>query len=126
MVVENILSIIFLMKPTIKINIAALSLAIFVTIATVYQKVELFNQTELDNLSCGWPMQYLSSSYSESRWDPPYPWTNSCVHFVGGLWGNSVDVQWTYFIYDIAIFYLLLAILVYSSRVEARKLRKKQ
>lgn len=109
-----------------QINTSLLILALFFTMATVYQKVELFNKTELNNLSRGWPMQYLSSGYSESRWDPPYPWTNSCMHFVGGLWGDPVDVQWLYFIFDIAISYLLLLVLFYGSHMVVRKIRKER
>lgn len=71
------------MKKKIKI-IFIFALAIFLTIATTYKKVEVLNKTELNNLSCGWPIQYLSSGYETSRLDPPYPWKTNCVGLVSG------------------------------------------
>lgn len=87
--------------------------AVFLTIATAYKKVEVLNKSELNNLSCGWPSQYISSGYETSRYDPPYPWKADCVGLVGGGWGDPVDINWKYFIFDVAFFYLLIMVLYY-------------
>ena len=100
------------MKKRTKI-ILVLVLAVFLAIATTYKKVEVFNKSELNNLSCGWPLQYISSGFEENRYDPPYPWKKNCIGFVGGSWGDPVDICWGCFIFDVAFFYLLIVVLYY-------------
>ncbi|MCK5413242.1 MAG: hypothetical protein KAI57_02595 [Candidatus Pacebacteria bacterium] len=100
------------MKKRTKI-ILIFILAVFLTIATAYKRVEVFNKSELNNLSCGWPSQYISSGFEVSRRDPPYPWEGNCVGLISGEWGDSVDFDWKYFVFDIAFFYLLILAVYY-------------
>ena len=97
------------MKKRTKI-ILILALAVFLTISTAYKKVEVFNKSELNNLSCGWPLQYISSGFETSRRDPPYPWKANCIE---GEWGDPVDICWGCFVFNIAFFYLLIMALCY-------------
>jgi hypothetical protein len=105
------------------LSVFILILAAVSTMATVYMRVEVLDKAELNNLSCGWPMQYLSSGYPESRLDPPYPWTASCVDLLSGEWGDSVKVQWPNLILNIGFFYLLWMVLFSVSRM-ARSQKK--
>lgn len=114
------------MKKKIKI-ILVLVLAVFLTIATTYKKVEVFDKSELNNLSCGWPSQYISSGYEISRRDPPYPWKASCVGLISIEWGDPVDINWKYFVFDIAFFYLLILGLYYYWKPDHKEnIKKKQ
>ena len=100
------------MKKRTKI-ILVFVLAVFLTIATTYKRVEVFNKSELNNLSCGWPSQYISSGFETNRYDPPYPWKANCVGLVGGGWGDPIDINWKYFTFDVAFFYLLILAVYY-------------
>lgn len=101
-------------------------LAIFLVVATTYKEVEVFNKSELNNLSCGWPLQYVSSSFEVSRKDPPYPWRASCAGLINGEWGDPVDIRWGYFIFDVAFFYLLILASYYSSNIIVKKMLKRK
>ncbi|MDD3006483.1 MAG: hypothetical protein PHX30_02795 [Candidatus Pacebacteria bacterium] len=108
-----------------KINMLLFVLAVFSAIATTYERVEVFNKTELNNLSCGWPMRYLSSGYTENPFDPPYPWTNRCGDLLTREWGDPLDVQWIFFISNIIFFYFLWLIIFYGGKEVIGKLRAK-
>lgn len=110
------------MKKRMKIVII-LVLAIFLTIATAFKRVEVFNKSELNNLSCGWPSQYISSGFEESRRDPPYPWKMNCI---SGSWGDPVDINWQYFILDAVFFYLLILALFRGGGLIAKKYREEK
>ena len=101
-------------------------LAIFLTIATVYKRVEVFNKSELNNLSCGWPSRYISSGFEENKYDPPYPWKANCVGLVGGEWGDPIDINWKYFIFDVAFFYLIILVLYYYWKPDHKKIQVKK
>jgi len=96
-------------------------LAIFSVVASAYMNIEVLNKMELNNLSCGWPMQYLSSGYYESKLDPPYPWTANCMSLVSGEWGDPVSIQWINLIVNVIFFYLFLSVLFYGGRIIAKK-----
>ena len=104
-----------------KVIISILILAIFFTIATAYRKVEVFNKSELNNLSCGWPSRYISSGFEVSKYDPPYPWKADCIGLAGGGWGDPVDIYWGCFIFDVAFFYLLILALYYYYQPNHKK-----
>ena len=109
------------MKKRTKI-ILVFILAVFLTISTLFKKVEVFNKTELNNLSCGWPIHYLSSGYETSRLDPPYPWKTNCG---SGEWGDPVDICWGCFVFDISFFYLLILVSYYSGNIIMKRMRGK-
>ena len=111
------------MSKKVTINILFLVLAVFLTISTAFKKIEVFNQSELNNLSCGWPLHYISSSFEESRYNPPFPWKTNCVE---GEWGDPVDVYWGLFIFDIAFFYLLIMVLYYYWKPNRKKIQVKK
>jgi len=102
-----------------------IALAFFSAIATTYERVEVFNKAELNNLSCGWPMRYLSSGFSENPLDPPYPWKEKCASLIFSEWGNALDIQWVFFISNVAFFYLLWFVIFYGGRKAIRKIRTK-
>ena len=106
------------MKKRIKIIFIILILAIFLTISTAYKRVEVLNKSELNNLSCGWPIQYISNGFEVNRKDPPYPWKTNCVE---GEWGDPVDINWRYFVFDVVFFYLLILVLFYIHQIITRK-----
>lgn len=108
----------FMKTMSKKVIISVLVLAIILTIATAYKKVEVLNKSELNNLSCGWPIQYISSGFETSRRDPPYPWKANCVD---GEWGDPVDIDWKYFVFDVAFFYLLVLVLYYYWKPNHKK-----
>ena len=110
------------MSKKVIINVLLLVLAIFLTISTAYKKVEVLNKSELNNLSCGWPIQYISSGFEVSRRDPPYPWKANCVE---GEWGDPVDICWGCFIFDISFFYLLILVSYYSGNIIMKRMRGK-
>jgi len=96
-------------------------------VATTYKEVGVFSKSDLNNLSCGWPFQYVSSGFEVSRKDPPYPWRASCAGIVNGEWGDSIDIHWGYFIFDVAFFYLLiLAVYYYWKPDHEENVKKKQ
>lgn len=95
-------------------------LAVFLTISTAFKRVEVFNKSELNNLSCGWPIQYISSGFEVSRYDPPYPWKTNCIN---GGWGDPVDICWGCFIFDVIFFYLFILALSYGGNIIAKKIR---
>lgn len=109
-----------------KINIFLLFLAIFFTVVTIYKEVEVFNKTELNNLACGWPMQYLSSGYLESVLDPPYPWTDSCANLLGHDFHDSYNVEWANLTFNVVFYYLLFLEALYVSRKLTRKTEQKK
>ena len=113
------------MKKRTKI-ILILVLAVFLAIATTYKKVEVFNKSELNNLSCGWPIQYISSGFKENRYNPPYPWKANCVGLVGGGWGDPVDICWGCFVFDIAFFYLLIMAIDYYWKLNYKEIQMKK
>lgn len=111
------------MSKKVIINVLFLVFAIFLTIATAYKKVEVFSQPELNNLSCGWPLQYISSGFEESRYNPPFPWKANCVE---GEWGDPVDINWGYFVFDVAFFYLFIMVVDYYWRLNRKKTHKEK
>ncbi len=113
------------MKKRMKI-IFVFVLAVFLAVATVYKGVVVFNKSELNNLSCGWPSQYISSGFEVSRKDPPYPWKGNCVGLIGGEWGDPVNVDWRYFAFDVAFFYLLILAVYYYWKPDHEENAKKK
>ncbi|MFA7169350.1 MAG: hypothetical protein WC178_00680 [Candidatus Paceibacterota bacterium] len=100
--------------------------AIFFTIATAYKRVEVFDKTEIDNLSCGWPMRYISSGYVDSALNPPYPWMASCADLLGHGYGDFFDLRWVYFIFDAVFFYSFLFVILNVGRMTIKKHRRKK
>lgn len=108
-----------------KINMVLFALAVFSTLATVYAKVDFFSQAELDNISCGWPMRYLSSPDIDGGPSPEwFPWTTGCIDALSNEWGSPLDMQWTFFIINIIFFYLLWLMIYYGGRKIMRKMRQ--
>lgn len=101
------------MSKRIIITVLLFILAVFLAIATAYRGIEVFNKSELNNLSCGWPLQYISSGYEVSRKDPPYPWKGNCVGLISGEWGDPINIDWERFVFDVAFFYLLILAIYY-------------
>lgn len=108
-----------------KINMVLFALAVFSTVATVYAKVNFFSQAELDNISCGWPMRYLSNPDIAGGPTPmSFPWTTGCIDALSNEWGSPLDMQWTLFIFNITFFYLLWLVIFYGGRKIMRKMRQ--
>ena len=95
------------MKKKLVLGILLLVLASIVTLSTAYtSKIEVSNKEELRSLSCGWPMQFITTNQS---WrDPPYPWK---VHCTGSQWGDPVEFSWLKFIGDAIFFYAIICII---------------
>lgn len=112
-------------SKNISFSVFIFFLAAVSTVATIYRRVEVLNKVELKSLSCGWPMQYISSGYPESRLDPPYPWTDSCVNLIGGGWGDPIKVQWPNLILNLGFFYSLWVVLFFAGRMARSRKQKK-
>lgn len=109
----------------IKLGVFVLFLAAVSTVVTAYMRIEVLNKVELNSLSCGWPIQYLSSGYPESRLDPPYPWMDSCVNLISGGLGEPIKVQWPNLILNLGFFYLLWVVLFFAGRMARSQKQKK-
>lgn len=92
-----------LMFNKITFNVSLLILAIFLTVSTTFKKVEVFSHSDLNAVSCGWPLRFVTQ---DQGWrDPPYPWKVSC--FASPL-ENPTKFNWQYFILNATFFYLLI------------------
>ncbi len=83
------------MRKKIFIQIFLLVLAFLVTLATTYPKVEVTNRSDLENLSCGWPLKFVV--HDDSLYDPPMPWKVPCG-FLRGPYGQGTTKKfnWPY------------------------------
>lgn len=107
------------MKPEFKniiSNVFLIVLAIFLTISTMYKKVEVFSHADLNVVSCGWPLNFVTQ---DQGWrDPPYPWKAPC--FASPL-ENPTKFYWQYFILDAAFFYLIAQALLQGRNLLMKK-----
>ncbi len=78
---------------------------------TMFQKVEVTKHSDLNAISCGWPLKFVV--HDDSLLDPPMPWEAPCG-FLRGYYGqgSTKAFYWQYFIFDTAFFYLVLLVLL--------------
>jgi len=109
------------MKKRIKI-IFIFILAVFFTMAIItFRGVEVFKKSDLNAVSCGWPLNFITQDQS---WrDPPYPWTVPC--FASPL-ESPTKLYWGYFIFDVAFFYLLMLAAYYYWKPDRGKNTKEE
>jgi hypothetical protein len=82
-------------------HIVLFAIAILLTFATTYRRVEVRSKADLSALSCGWPFAFVVSDQS---WrDPPYPWKASCLE---AGWDDKFTFLWPKFAANVAFFYL--------------------
>lgn len=100
-----------IMSKKFLLNILFLALACTATLLTGFRDVKVFSKTDLSEVSCGWPLQFIVQD--QSRKDPPYPWTVRC-----GLPFSLEDpirfFYWPQFIIDILAFYAFIIFLWYG------------
>lgn len=104
------------MSKKIIINLFFLTIAIFIAASTTVKKVEVFSHSDLNNVSCGWPLNFIAQ---DQGWrDPSYPWKVPC--FASPL-ENPTKFYWQYFILDAAFFYLLILAMYHGKNLIVRK-----
>lgn len=78
---------------------------LIVLVITVFQKIEVFEHSDLNAVSCGWPMKFVVQD--ESWRDPPFPWKVPC-----GFYGEDTTAfHVPQFILDVGFFYVLLVLI---------------
>jgi hypothetical protein len=84
-----------------------LLLSVIAVVGVAHQtKIQVHNKTDLQTLTCGWPLQFIENDQS---WrDPPFPWEVECL---GREWGGSLKVLWLLFSLNVIIFYMGFALL---------------
>jgi len=108
------------MRKRIKI-IFTLVFAVFLTIATTFGGVKVFEKSDLYAVSCGWPSGFIVQDQS---WrDPPYPWRAPCT--VISL-ESPTKFYWERFVFDIAFFYLLILAVYYYWKPDRKKNTKEK
>ncbi len=104
------------MSKKIISNIFFLTLAIFLTASTMFKSVEVFSHSDLNTVSCGWPLNFI---VQDQGWrDPPYPWKVPCL---ASPLESSIKFNWQYFILDTAFFYLLILALIRGREMIIKK-----
>jgi hypothetical protein len=92
-------------KQTIVYSLLLLTAIILVIGIPVFEKIEVYQHSDLNAVSCGWPMKFIVQDQS---WrDPPFPWKVPCG-FVGE---HTTSFNVLVFLIDGAFFYALLIIL---------------
>ena len=108
------------MKKRTKI-IFVFILAVFLTIATTFGGVKVFEKSDLYTVSCGWPSRFI---VQDQGWrDPPYPHRVPCP-------ASPIESPTKFyrerFIFDIAFFYLLILALYYYWKPDHRENAKEK
>lgn len=104
------------MRKKIFIQIFLLVLAFLATVLSTYPKVEVAKHSDLENLSCGWPLKFVV--HDDSLLDPPMPWKAYCGFLRGRFdQGTTKEFNWQYFILDMAFFYLIILVLFHAGRL---------
>lgn len=113
------------MRKKIFILVFLLILSFLATLATTYPKVEVTKHSNLENLSCGWPLKFVV--HDDSLYDPPMPWKASCG-FLRSPYeqGATKEFYWQYFIFDVVFFYLLILALYHSGNIIVKRMRRKK
>ncbi len=90
------------MKKNITVHIIVLVPAVIAVFVIAQQtRIEVSKKEDLRTLSCGWPMEFVTSDQS---WrDPPYPWEIRCL---SRQWGDHLTIQWHSFYLNVLMFYL--------------------
>lgn len=101
------------MRKKLSIQILLIIFSFLVALSTTYTKVEVTKHSDLENLSCGWPIKFVV--HDDSLLDPPMPWKAPCG-FLRGHYGqgSTKEFNWQYFILDAAFFYLILSAVFYG------------
>ncbi|MCK5023642.1 MAG: hypothetical protein KAS04_05690 [Candidatus Aenigmarchaeota archaeon] len=103
------------------INVLLFVLAIFFTISTTFGGVKVFKKSDLDAISCGWPLSFITQN---QNWrDPPYPWT--VPRFASPL-ESPTKFYWERFVVDIVFFYLLILISYYGGNIIVKRMQRKK
>lgn len=107
------------MRNKIFIHFFFILISFFVVIVSTYPKVEIAKHSELENLSCGWPLKFVV--HDDSLYDPPMPWKATCGFLRAYDQGITKEFYWQYFIFD-AVFYYLLILLVFYGACKGYKI----
>ena len=98
------------------INILFFVFAIFLAASTMFKSVEVFSHSDLNAISCGWPLNFI---VQDQGWrDPPYPWKVPCL---ASPLESSTKFNWQYFILDTVFFYLILLAIYYGKNLIIKK-----
>lgn len=112
------------MKPIVKkiiINILLFALAGFIVTSTALKSVEVFVHSDLNAISCGWPLNFITQ---DQGWrDPPYPWKVPCL---ASPLENPTKFYWPQFIINVVFFYLLVLVLFYGGSLIAKKIQRRK
>jgi len=85
-----------------KIYIVFFILSIIIVFATIYLPKTFYNQNDMNNVRCGFPLEFFVYSGESS---PPYPWTDSCIY--GMPYGPPKHFIWTSFFIDAGVVYVV-------------------
>lgn len=108
------------MRNKIFIQIFFLAFSFLAVLVTTYPKVEVTKHSDLENLSCGWPLKFVV--HNDSLLDPPLPWKVSCGFLRGRFdQGSTKEIYWQYFILDTAFFYLLILAMYHGKNLIVKK-----
>lgn len=104
------------MQKKIFIQVFFILLSFLATIVSTYPKVEITKHSDLEHLSCGWPLKFIVND--DSLYDPPMPWKATCG-FLRGPYGqgSTKEFNWQYFIIDTAFFYVILLAIYYGKNL---------
>ena len=109
------------MKKRTKIILIFLLAVFLVTVVSTFGGVEVFKKSDLNAISCGWPLHFITQNQS---WrNPPYPWTVPC--FSSPL-ESPTKFYWGRFIFDVAFFYLIILALYYYWKPDRKENTKKK
>lgn len=77
--------------------------SIIIVFASLYLPKTFYNQNDMNNVRCGFPLEFFVYSSGDS---PLYPWTQSCID--GLDYGPPKQFIWPSFFIDVGIVYIVL------------------
>ena len=80
--------------------------SLLVLVLTTLKSIEVLNKTDIENISCGWPLTFIEQN--QGRLDPPFPWKVNCQFFSLEF---PTQYNWINFGLDM-VFYFLVTIAV--------------
>lgn len=105
------------MSKKVIINVLFLVLAVFMMMLPTFGGVEVFKKSDLNAVSCGWPLPFVTQDQS---WrDPPYPYKVPC--FDSPL-ENPTEFYWKRLVFDISFFYLFILVAYYYWKPDHEKM----
>jgi len=109
------------MKKRIKIILIFLLAVFLVTIVSTFGGVKVFKKSDLNIVSCGWPLSFVAQDQS---WrDPPYPYRVPCP---ASPLESPTEFYWERFVFDVAFFYLLIMAVYYYWKPDRKENTEKR